>query len=90
MDRKAGEGVGRIGVDAEAGQDVERERVAMKVIMVLMLLVLAGCSRQRLGLDLNDPDVYTRADVDAINAESECKAIARTPLQMSRCVIPRR
>jgi hypothetical protein len=32
-------------------------------------------------------EVYTRAEVDAINAEAQCRAIARNLVQMSRCQV---
>jgi len=35
------------------------------------------------------PETYTRAEVDAINAETTCRSLARTPLQASRCGVRR-
>ena len=35
------------------------------------------------------PDLYTRSDIDAINAEVACRANARNTLQASRCGIRR-
>ena len=35
------------------------------------------------------PDLYTRSDIDAINAEVACRANARNSLQASRCGIRR-
>ena len=35
------------------------------------------------------PDLYTRSDIDAINAEATCRALARNTLQASRCGIRR-
>jgi hypothetical protein len=58
----------------------------MKIIaLCLLLLSVSGCTRQRIGLDMEDPDVYKRAEVDAINAVAECKAMARNMVQISRC-----
>ena len=61
-----------------------------RVLAITMLMLLAGCARQRLGLELYDPDVYTRAEADAIAAEMQCKQTARTPVQIARCVGNRR
>jgi len=58
--------------------------------LAAVLLALSGCARQRLGLELDDPEVYTRAEADAIQAEVQCKANARTQLQMARCIGNRR
>jgi len=60
------------------------------LILVALLMALTGCARQRLGLELYDPDVYTRAEADAIAAEMQCKQTARTPVQIARCVGNRR
>jgi len=53
----------------------------MRLILLGMLaLTLSGCvitDREQL--------YYTRADVDAINARSECRMLARTLVQISRC-----
>jgi len=47
---------------------------------VLLALSLSGCV-------ITDREAlyYTRADIDAINARSECRWIARNMLQMARC-----
>ena len=60
------------------------------VVLIAGLMLLAGCASQRIGLELYDPNVYTKADVDAINAEAACKAAARTPVQIARCDVGRR
>ena len=62
----------------------------MRVLVILgMLLALGGC--------VTDQDVawmasnfYTRADVDAINAEIACRNLARNLLQVERCGFIRR
>ena len=61
-----------------------------KLLLVIIALSISGCARQRLGLELYDPEVYTRAENDAIQAEVQCKANARTQLQMARCIGNRR
>ena len=60
------------------------------LLLVLIALSIGGCTQQRLGLELYDPEVYKRAEVDAINAEMMCKQGARTPVQIARCVGNRR
>jgi len=61
-----------------------------RVLAIVAILALASCARQRIGVELYDPDVYKRAEVDAINAEMMCKQGARTPVQIARCVGNRR
>jgi hypothetical protein len=67
-----------------------------KALLIICLpLMLAGC--------ITDQDVayldryttgyldryYTRADVNAINAEMACKQLARTLVQVARCTVAR-
>ena len=50
------------------------------VLLGMLALTLSGCvitDREQL--------YYTRADVDAINARSECRLLARTLVQIARC-----
>jgi hypothetical protein len=61
-----------------------------KALALVVMLALAGCARQRIGVELYDPDVYQRAEVDAINAEQQCKQNARTQIEVARCVGNRR
>jgi hypothetical protein len=50
----------------------------MRVIVICLLL--GGCvSTGRDGI------VYTKAEVDAINARTECKLLARNLVQIARC-----
>jgi hypothetical protein len=65
-------------------------KLALCAILLAVLVTLGGCARQRLGLELYDPNVYTRADADAIQAEVQCKQLARTSVQIARCVGNRR
>jgi len=60
------------------------------LLAIVAMVALAGCAQQRLGLELYDPDVYRRAEVDAINAEQQCKQTARTQIEVARCVGNRR
>jgi hypothetical protein len=36
------------------------------------------------------PEIYTRPEIDAINAEAQCMALAKTMVQVRRCEIGRR
>jgi hypothetical protein len=38
---------------------------------------------------INVPETYTKAEIDAINAEATCKALARNAIQQSRCGVRR-
>jgi outer membrane lipoprotein-sorting protein len=64
--------------------------IAVIAVMIIIVVFLSGCAQQRLGLELYDPDVYRRAEVDAINAEMQCKQTARNSLDMARCTGNRR
>ena len=66
----------------------------------LIASMLAGCAsfgsgnyNDRGGIPLEiitrAPDLYTRSEIDAINAETQCRSLARTPLQAQRCGIRR-
>jgi uncharacterized lipoprotein YmbA len=59
-------------------------------LAIAALVALAGCARQRIGVELYDPDVYTRAEVDAIQSEMQCKQTARSQIEIARCVGNRR
>lgn len=65
-------------------------------IAVLLLLTLPSCAMYdalvyerreavRQPALINIPESYTKAEIDAINAEITCKSLARTSLQASRC-----
>ena len=60
------------------------------LVMCILAATASGCAQQRIGVELYDPNVYQRAEVDAINAEMMCKAQARTPVQIARCTNNRR
>lgn len=38
---------------------------------------------------VRQPQVYTRSEVDAINAEITCRSLARNPLEIQRCGVRR-
>jgi hypothetical protein len=62
----------------------------LRAIAIAALLLTTGCAQQRIGVELYDPSVYQKAEVDAINAEMMCKQTARTQIQIARCVGNRR
>jgi hypothetical protein len=35
------------------------------------------------------PELYTRAEIDAINADMMCRTLARNPVQIQRCGVRR-
>ncbi len=54
------------------------------LVMGMLVLSLGGClatTREEL--------VYSRAEIDAINARSECRLLARNLLQVTRCDVGR-
>jgi hypothetical protein len=56
----------------------------MKVVFVLsMLTLLSGCYVY--DRPVVPARIYTAAEVDAINAENECRRLARNTLQSARC-----
>ena len=62
----------------------------------LMALLLSGCASVGGGwwggrdeIITRPPPYYDRAEVDAINAEAECRRLARTMLEMNRCGVRR-
>jgi len=62
-------------------------------------LLLAGCGSFRSSIGpggeerdeviVRPPSVYSRADVDAINNELQCRQLARSMLQAQRCGVRR-
>jgi hypothetical protein len=62
----------------------------IRLLAVVALVALAGCAQQRIGVELHNPNVYQKSEADAIQAEVQCKALARTPVQIARCVGNRR
>jgi hypothetical protein len=64
--------------------------IVITTVLIVAAILLVGCAQQRIGVELYDPNVYTRAEVDAINAEQQCKQVARNQLDMARCVGNRR
>ena len=54
------------------------------ILLITLALTLSGCLTDREVLYLQTQH-YSRADIDAINAEAECKRLARTLVQIHRC-----
>ncbi len=55
---------------------------------ILIVLPLAGCitAEDRFAIDQQVAvRGYTRAEVDALNARSECRMLARNLVQIARC-----
>lgn len=55
-----------------------------KLVMLGMLAVLSGCVTDQ-DVNLLASNYYSRSDVDAITAQAQCKALARTLVQIARC-----
>ena len=55
--------------------------------ILLLTLPLAGCLtlEDRAALDTVALRGYSRAEVDALNARSECRLLARNLVQIARC-----
>ena len=56
-------------------------------LMGILLMTLSGCITMEDRYVLND--YYSRAQVDSINAEAQCKALARNLVQIARCDVRR-
>jgi hypothetical protein len=62
---------------------------------VLLASLLSGCASISGGWGARDeiiirpPPYYDRAEIDAINAEAECRRLARNTLQAQRCGVRR-
>jgi hypothetical protein len=52
----------------------------------LLAILLSGCITTVI---TERPPFYTRYEIDAIQAENNCRALARNMLQMERCSIRR-
>jgi len=62
----------------------------------LMALLLSGCASAGGGwfgrgdeIITRPPPYYDRAEIDAINAEAECRRLARSMVQAQRCGVRR-
>jgi hypothetical protein len=59
----------------------------MKTLLLLLPLLLTGCltTEDQRVLDNYALRGYTRSEVDALNARSECRLLARNLVQIARC-----
>jgi hypothetical protein len=60
----------------------------LKPVLIALPLLVAGCATTDRDMTLA-VDTYSKADIDAINATAQCKALARTLLQVARCDVRR-
>jgi hypothetical protein len=58
----------------------------MPLILALLAVLLSGCIVTAV---TERPPFYTRYEIDAINAETACRGLARTIIQMERCTVRR-
>ena len=58
----------------------------MIVILALVAILLSGCIVTAV---TERPAYYTRYEVDAIQAENNCRVLARNMLQLERCNVRR-
>jgi hypothetical protein len=61
----------------------------MKPLLIILPLLLGGCVTTDREVSAYLDRYYTRADVDAINAETACRQLARNLVQVSRCQVRR-
>lgn len=60
------------------------------IVPLALVLALGGCTVTATAT--REPvveDVYSRADVDAINSDIQCRSLARNTVQASRCGVRR-
>jgi hypothetical protein len=58
----------------------------MPIVLALIAILLSGCIVTTV---TERPPFYTRYEIDAINAESACRNLARTIIQLERCTVRR-
>jgi hypothetical protein len=58
----------------------------MPVALVAIAILLSGCIVTTV---TERPYTYSRYEIDAINAETACRALARNIIQMERCTVRR-
>jgi hypothetical protein len=75
----------------------------MRVTVPVVFMLLSGCASFGSGnyggpagpvlpdavVVVRPPELYTRPEVDAINAEASCRSLARNMLEAQRCGIRR-
>jgi len=58
----------------------------MPVALVAIAILLSGCIVTAV---TEKPYTYSRYEIDAINAETACRQLARNLIQMERCTVRR-
>jgi len=61
----------------------------MRFLLLGMLALLSGCVTTDREVSAYLERYYTRAEVDAIEAEIQCRALARNLVQIARCNVRR-
>jgi hypothetical protein len=56
------------------------------IVLALIAILLSGCIVTTI---TERPPYYSRYEIDAINAETACRALARNLIQMERCTVRR-
>jgi len=65
--------------------------MATYLLVIAAALTLSACTMslreapEPAPVIIDPPSVYTREQIDAINAEAECKRAARNMVQIARC-----
>jgi hypothetical protein len=66
------------------------------ILLGMLVLPVGGCWVYERPLTVERPltieptiGIYSKSEVDAINAEAECKRLARNLVQVSRCEVRR-
>jgi len=57
------------------------------ILLGMLVLPVGGCWVYERPLTTIEPTIgiYSKSEIDAINAEAECKRLARNLLQVARC-----
>jgi len=58
----------------------------MAIVLVLLAVLLSSCIVTTV---TERPPFYSRYEIDAINAETACRQLARNLIQMERCTVRR-
>jgi hypothetical protein len=58
----------------------------MIVVLAMLAVLLSGCIVTTV---TERPPFYSRYEIDAINAETACRQLARNLIQMERCTVRR-
>jgi hypothetical protein len=58
----------------------------MILVLAMLAVLLSGCIVTTV---TERPPFYSRYEIDAINAETACRQLARNLIQMERCTVRR-